>query len=526
MSMAEPSSMRFSDAMDSPPASALFEARGISKSYPGAQALNSVDFSLHEGEVHALCGENGAGKSTLAKILAGSEIPDAGTLRLGGRIVSFRKPLDAKRAGVLLIYQELSLIPELSVAENIYLGSFPRRRFGRIDYPKLLANADALLSEFQCGVNASDIVEDLSIAKRQLVEIARAAAFKCSVAIFDEPTASLTDEEARVLFKCIANLKASGAGVIYISHKMHEIFRLSDRITVLRDGALRDTLSTHATDEDAVTRLMIGRSVERSRTSLTPRRGEEILRVERLSVPGFVSEASFSIRENEVVGLYGLVGAGRSELVEAIFGVRKTSPGGEIYWRNALQTVPNSRRAMQLGIGLIPEDRKRQGLVLGMDVTQNVTLPLIDLLQTAGFLKRRREEAVYDKYRARLSIKASTSREKALNLSGGNQQKIVIAKWLATEAKLLILDEPTRGIDVGAKAEIHRLIADLAALGMAILVVSSEMQEIIAVSHRILAMYKGRFVGEFSGDERSESNLVAAVTGHVWSGSTEGAERL
>jgi ribose transport system ATP-binding protein len=520
--MAEPRSMSFSVGAESSPGSAFLEARGISKSYPGVQALSGVDFSLRAGEVHALCGENGAGKSTLARILAGSEIPDAGTLRLAGSIVSFRKPLDAKRAGVLLIHQELSLIPELSVAENIYLGSLPRLRLCRVDYRKLFANAEALLSEFQCGVKATDIVEDLSIAKRQLVEIARAAAFKCSVAIFDEPTASLSDEEARVLFACIANLKAAGAGVIYISHKMAEIFRLSDRITVLRDGALRDTLSTQDTDEDAVTRLMIGRAVERSRDSLTPQRGEEILRVERFSVPGFVDDASFSVHKSEVVGLYGLVGAGRSELVEAIFGVRKKSPGSEIYWLNALRAIPNSRCAMELGIGLIPEDRKRQGLVLGMDVAQNVTLPLIDLLQTMGFLKRRREEAVYDRYRARLSIKASTSHEKALNLSGGNQQKIVIAKWLATEAKLLILDEPTRGIDVGAKAEIHRLIAELAALGMAILVISSEMQEIIAVSHRILAMYKGRFVGDFSGGERSERNLIAAVTGHTWSGPVEG----
>jgi ABC-type sugar transport system ATPase subunit len=479
----------------------------ISKSFPGVQALKEVSFDLMPGEVHALCGENGAGKSTLMRILAGNQVPDSGRMSVRGSQVLFRNPLDAKEQGILLIHQELSLVPELTVAENIFLGNLPRGGLGRVNWKTLRAKTADVLKGIHDGIHPDAIVGALSISQQQMVEIARAAAFQSSIVIFDEPTASLTDQETDALFGIIGRLKARGVSIVYISHKMNEIFRISDRITVLRDGEVRGTLVTSQTGEDEVVRLMIGRSIDGYVSGGAEHFGAEILRVENLEVAGRVKGVSFGIREGEVLGLYGLVGAGRSDVAEAIFGMRPIS-GGRIMWRGQEKRIRDSAEAMRLGIGLVPEDRKRQGLVMELGGRENTTLTQIRQLNVLGFMRRGRETAIFQEYKAKLAISTTGPSQPVKTLSGGNQQKFVIAKWLAVHPKLLILDEPTHGIDVGAKAEIHRLIAKLAADGLAVLVISSEMPEILGVSHRI--------TGEFRHAEVTEDKLIAAVTGHVW----------
>jgi ribose transport system ATP-binding protein len=489
---------------------------GISKSFPGVQALLDVSFTLMRGEVHAVCGENGAGKSTLMRILAGNQAADRGTIAVDGRPVRFASPLDAQRHGILLIHQELSLVPELTVAENIFLGHLPRRVLGHVDWQTLRARTEEVLAGIHDGIGPNDLVGRLSISQQQMVEIARAAAFQSSIVIFDEPTASLTDQEVDALFAIIDRLRKQGVSIVYISHKMTEIFRISDRITVLRDGQVRGTVVTAEASEDDVVRLMIGRSIDGYFVRGAKRDGEELLRVENLSVPGRVHGVNFAVREGEVLGLYGLVGSGRSDLVEAIFGMRALS-GGRILWRGQPTTIRDSTDAMRLGIGLVPEDRKRQGLVMELGGRENTTLTQIRQLNLFGFMQRAKETEIFNEYRRKLGIVTTGPAQPVKMLSGGNQQKFVIAKWLATNPKLLILDEPTRGIDVGAKAEIHRLIAGLAEQGLAVIVISSEMPEIMGVSHRILTMFEGRLVGEYADSEVTEDKLISAVTGHVWS---------
>jgi ribose transport system ATP-binding protein len=497
----------------SPPADAggvVMRVEGIRKSFPGVIALNGVSFDLRAGEVHALCGENGAGKSTLMKILAGSQAPDAGVLLFKGHPVLLSSPLEAKEKGILLIHQEISLVPELSVAENLFLGSLPMLSFGRVDRKTLLRRAKEVLESNDVGVSPNAIAGELSIAQQQMVEIARASAFQCEVVIFDEPTASLTETEAEALFTTIQRLRGEGVAIAYISHKMKEIFRVSDRVTVLRDGEVRGTLRTRETNEDEVTRLMIGRTLDRYFHRAKRRGGAEVLRVENLSVPGFARNVSFSLRAGEILGLYGLVGAGRSELAEAIFGLRvKTS--GDVFVEGHEAKIRSAKDALELGLGLVPEDRKKQGLVLTMGSRQNAGLALLRQISKFGFVANEREETIYQSYRKRLDIRSASSSAKVGTLSGGNQQKIVLAKWLATQPKLLILDEPTRGIDVGAKTEVHSLISDLAEQGLAVLLISSEMPEIMGLSHRILTMQQGIVTGEFDAESVTEEELVVAV---------------
>jgi ribose transport system ATP-binding protein len=487
-------------------------ATGISKTYPGAKALSEVDFDLRSGEIHALCGENGAGKSTLMKVLAGNIRADEGTIRLKGEVVQFQNPLDAIRKGILLIHQEISLVPQLTVAENIFLGSLPVRAGGRIDRKALHEKATKTLRDCGYDISSSDIVGTLPIAKQQMVEIARAMAFECSVIIFDEPTASLTESESIALFANIRHLKEKNVGIVYVTHRMTEIFSISDRITVLRDGKSRGTVATRSTSENEIVHLMIGRTLDGyfHREARNP--GAEVIRIDGLSVRGFVKNASFSVRSGEIVGLYGLVGSGRSELAEAIFGLRPKT-AGTISWMGRPQTMRSAREAVDLGIGLVPEDRKRKGLVLGLGARDNVSLSLLRKLNFFGFSQKWKENSIFEEYKDRLKIKVSGPTAAVGTLSGGNQQKVVLAKWLATNPKFIILDEPTRGIDVGAKAEVHGIIARLASSGMAILLISSEMPEIIGVSHRIITMYQGVLKGEFDADDVTESDLVQSVMG-------------
>jgi len=485
---------------------------GITKRFPAVTALDKVDFEVRAGEVHALLGENGAGKSTLMKILDGMHSPNEGHIYLDGQMIDPASPLEAKKAGIVLIHQELSLVPQMTVAENIFLGSLPVKWPGRLDRATLYAKAGAILERLESDFAPADIVESLSIAKKQMVEIARALVFTPKIVVFDEPTASLTDHEKRILFKIIHDLKAQGVGIVYISHRMDEIFEISDRISVLRDGQYRGTVNTAETDEDAVTRLMIGRSLEKVHYGEAPETGEVVLEVKGLTVPGLFDDIDLTVRRREIVGLYGLVGAGRSELAETVFGLRAPT-SGEILLNGQPLVLKSPIDAIAAGIALVPEDRKGQGLVLGMNCRDNITLALLKQVASGGWLDTGKETQVYDKYQQSLAIKSPSFAQVVLNLSGGNQQKIVIGKWLATHPKLLILDEPTRGIDVGSKAEIHNLIRDLADEGYAVIVISSEMPEVMGVSDRILAMYAGRITAGFDARAVTEDDLIEAITG-------------
>ncbi|QBK31936.1 sugar ABC transporter ATP-binding protein [Roseitalea porphyridii] len=484
----------------------------IVKTFPGVRALDDVSFAVMPGEVHALMGENGAGKSTLMKVLGGIHQPDSGQIIVGDEPVQMRSPLEAKAKGIVFIHQELSLAEELSVAENIYLGELPRRRFGRVDWAKLYDRTDAILSRLNVGFNARTIVGTLSIANQQMVEIARALTVDAKAVIFDEPTASLTDAEKSVLFDVIADLKDQGVGIIYISHRMEEIFRITDRISVLRDGLYRGTLDTADTTEDEVTQLMIGRKLDLSRNVSHHELGEVALEVRGLSCGHLFEDISFTVHAGEVVGFYGLVGAGRTEIAETLFGLR-TPSAGTILLDGEPTRIHSPADAISKGISLVPEDRKGQGLVLGMNCRDNMTLPQVEDLTAGPFVSDGAEIAIFDLYRDKLDIRTPGWKQIAGNLSGGNQQKIVIGKWLSMHPRVLIVDEPTRGIDVGSKSEIHNLIRDLAAQGYAVIVISSEMPEVLHVSDRIVAMFSGRIIRTFSSDEVTEDNLIQAISG-------------
>ncbi len=488
------------------------KVENIVKTFPGVRALDGVSFEVMPGECHALLGENGAGKSTLMKVLAGMHAPNEGKIFIDGEEVSLRSPLEAKAKGVVLIHQELSLAEEMSAAENIFLGELPRSRLGRVDWSTLHEKAGAILKKLNCDFGPKTRVSSLSIAKKQMVEIARALTVDAKAVIFDEPTASLTDAEKVVLFDVIRDLKSQGVAIVYISHRMEEIFTISDRISVLRDGGYRGTLVTKDTNEDEVTQLMIGRSLDLSRNVQHGELGDVALEVRGLSCGSLFQDVSFSVRSGEVLGFYGLVGAGRTEIAETLFGLRDPS-AGKILLDGQEVTIGSPVEAIAAGISLVPESRKEQGLVLGMNCRDNMTLPQVDDLTAGPFVANGAEIAIYDQYRDRLRIKTPSWRQTVGNLSGGNQQKIVIGKWLAMKPSVLIVDEPTRGIDVGSKAEIHNLIRELARSGYAVIVISSEMPEVLHVSDRIVAMYHGRVMREFTSDEVTEDSLVQAISG-------------
>ncbi|AUC52257.1 ribose ABC transporter ATP-binding protein [Sagittula sp. P11] len=484
----------------------------IVKTFPGVRALDGVSLSVMPGEVHALMGENGAGKSTLMKVLGGIHQPTEGAIYMGDQKVVMAGPLEAKAKGIVFIHQELSLAEELSVAENIYLGELPRKSFGRVDWATLTKKTDAILGKLNVGFDARTRVGDLSIANQQMVEIARALTVDAKAVIFDEPTASLTDAEKVVLFDVIADLKRDGVGVIYISHRMEEIFRITDRISILRDGQYQGTVNTAETTEEAVTQMMIGRKLDLSRNAAHHELGEVALEVRGLSCGKLYKDVSFEIRRGEVVGFYGLVGAGRTEIAETLFGLR-TPSAGQIRLAGKEVSIHSPTDAISKGISLVPEDRKGQGLVLGMNCRDNMTLPQVDDLKTGPFMAEGAEVAIFDQYRDRLDIRTPGWKQKVGNLSGGNQQKIVIGKWLSMHPEVLIVDEPTRGIDVGSKSEIHKLLRELAAQGYAVMVISSEMPEVLHVSDRIVAMYSGRIMRTFTSEEVTEDSLIQAISG-------------
>lgn len=490
----------------------VLRLEGIVKIFPGVRALDGVSLTILPGEVHALMGENGAGKSTLMKVLGGIHQPNEGQIIVNEEPTIMSGPLDAKAKGIVFIHQELSLADELSVAENIYLGELPRKSFGLVDWAKLEDNTNKILKKLKVSFNAKTRVGDLSIANQQMVEIARALTVDAKAVIFDEPTASLTDAEKVVLFEVIADLQAQGVGIAYISHRMEEIFKITDRISILRDGQYQGTVKTAETDEESVTQMMIGRKLDLSRNETNHELGSVAIEVRGLSCGNLYHDVSFEVRRGEVVGFYGLVGAGRTEIAETLFGLR-TPSFGTILMDGKEVRIDSPYDAMSRGISLVPEDRKDQGLVLGMNCRDNMSLPQIDEITAGPFVDQGGELAIFDKYYKKLDIRTPSWRQIVGNLSGGNQQKIVIGKWLSMHPNVLIVDEPTRGIDVGSKSEIHNLLRELASQGLAVVVISSEMPEVLHVADRIIAMYSGRIMRTFTSDEVTEENLINAISG-------------
>ena len=482
---------------------------GIVKTFPGVRALDGVSFSVMPGEVHALMGENGAGKSTLMKVLGGIHQPDAGKIIVGERPVVMSGPLEAKAKGIVFIHQELSLAEELTVAENIYLGELPKKSFGRVDWATLFSKTDAILKKLNVGFGAKTRVGSLSIANQQMVEIARALTVDAKAVIFDEPTASLTDAEKVVLFEVISDLQAQGVGIAYISHRMEEIFKITDRISVLRDGQYQGTVVTAETNEEGVTQMMIGRKLDLSRNESHHELGDVALEVRGLSCGKLYQDVSFEVRRGEVVGFYGLVGAGRTEIAETLFGLRDPS-AGTILMDGEEVRIHSPVDAIAKGISLVPEDRKTEGLMLGMPIADNLLASSFQRISRGPFIDPALSRQAIEDGISRLQIKAGSASDPVMTLSGGNQQKVVIAKWLMIDPDIILLNDPTRGIDVGTKQEIYRLMRDLANQGKAILFYSSDYAELIGCCDRVSVLYSGRIVAEKQGDDITEESLVAA----------------
>ncbi len=498
---------------------AILEATGIEKSFPGVRALDGVGLRVRPGRLVALLGENGAGKSTLMNVLSGVFPPDAGTIRLDGREVRFANPREAQAHGVGIVHQELNLVPHLSVAENVHLGREPRTRLGLIDYEKLHADTTAVLGRLDLHVAPDALVADLRVGQQQLVEIARAVSAEVRVLVLDEPTSSLSAHEVDVLFGVIQDLKRRGVGVVYITHKLEELARIGDDVTVMRDGRVVGEAPLAELTREEIVRLMAGREAKEIFQKSTVAPGGELLRAENISLPGdgvgrplLVDRVSLSLRRGEVLGIFGLVGAGRTELLETLFGVHSDRATGRVAVDGRPVGFKSPRDAVAAGLAFAPEDRKRDGLVLTMSVAANASLASLDRTVRGGLVSAGREAAHVTPYIERFRVKTPSLAQLIVNLSGGNQQKVILAKWLATAPKILLLDEPTRGIDVNAKREIYAFIDELARTGLGLIVVSSELPEILALADRVLVMCEGRKTAEFArADATPERVLHAAL---------------
>lgn len=497
-----------------PPAIApALEMRNISKQYPGVRALDDVSLSVDVGEIHALLGENGAGKSTMMKILAGAQSKDGGEILLNGEVVQIDSPQKAMSLGISIIYQEFNLVPYLSAGENIYLGREPRAAVpGFVDFKKLYADAQEVLDKLGVKIDARAPVNTLSVAGQQMVEIAKATSKKSKIIVMDEPSATLTDHELRALFRLMLQLKSEGVSIIYISHRLEEIVEVCDRATIMRDGHHVATREVKDLTREEIIRLMVGRELKDAIPKVKAEHGEVALEVKHLTRKGVLNDVSFTVRKGEVLGIAGLVGAGRTETARVIFGADPIDSGSiEVFGQPV--RIKSPQDAIKHGIGLVTEDRKQQGLVLGMAVRENTTLANLDFLSSLGFIRRGEERSVAEKYKSDLVIKTPTIEQTVHNLSGGNQQKVVLAKWLFTGSKILIFDEPTRGIDVGAKAEIYKLMNELAKNGVAIIMISSELPEVLGMSDRIVVMHEGRLTGELSREEATQEKIMHLATG-------------
>ncbi len=500
---------------------ALLELANISKSFPGVKALEDVHFSIDAGQVHALVGENGAGKSTLIKVISGVHPADSGTIHMDGQLVRFRSPHEAQAHGIATMYQELSLYPELSVAENIFMGHAPMRKAGPaqvIDWGEMNRRAEEILESL--NIHDMDVrrkVGALNVGNRQRVEIAKALSLDAKVLIMDEPTAALTESDVAKLFEIVRLLKERGVAVIYISHRLIEVFQLADRVTVLRDGRFVDSKPVSETDEDDLIRMMVGRTITDLFPKLPSEVGDPVLEVRGLNRHPQTEDVSFTVRSGEIVGMAGLVGSGRSETAQCVFGILRPD-SGEILVEGQKVNVKSPRQAMQLGIAYVPEDRGTQGLVREMRIRENLSMAILDSFTRFGFVIKRNERKSGDELIEQLNIIATSGEQVVNKLSGGNQQKVVVGKWLASKPKMLIVDEPTRGVDVGAKAEIHRLLSELAQQGLGILMISSELPEVLGMSDRVLVMRNSRLVAEFSRAEATQQAVGAAMMSDLNSG--------
>ncbi|WP_338787139.1 sugar ABC transporter ATP-binding protein [Metabacillus sp. FJAT-53654] len=494
----------------------ILNMEGISKTFSGVTILNNVRIMLYPGEVHALMGENGAGKSTFMKILAGIHIPDnnGGTIMMKGKPITWKDPVDARNKGISVIHQELNLSPNLTISENILLGStFPKNRLGMVKWDEVHERAQQVLDSMGSNLNPRQLVSSLSVAQQQMVEIARALSFKAEVLIMDEPTASLTDKEITKLFEIISDLKKQGVAIVYISHRMEEIFQISDRFTVLRDGEWITSGPIHETNPDDLVKLMVGRDLKdlfnRSKPSYSPDSKEVVpaLELRDISDNTIVKDVSLKIYPGEIVGLAGLMGAGRTELVRTIFGISEVR-SGEILVDGKKVTIKSTIDAITNGIAHVPESRKEQGLFLSMSVKENIIMTKMKNHSKAGVLNWKQINENANNCIKDLNIKIASPDQQVSNLSGGNQQKVVIAKWLLISPKVLLLDEPTRGVDIGAKTEIHKIISQLADEGLAVLMISSELPEVLGVSDRILVMNEGRLTGELLKEEATQEKIM------------------
>lgn len=489
----------------------VLSLKGARKTFGAVVALENGEIELKSGEIHALVGENGAGKSTLVKILAGVHAPDKGDFRVKGQPVSFRSVADSKAAGISVIYQEPTLFPDLTVAENIFVGRQPKGNLGFISRKTMNSEANQLFSKLGIAMSPDRPADGLSIADQQIIEIAKAISLDAEILVMDEPTAALSGAEVDRLFSVARSLRDQGVAILFISHRFDEIFSLTDRITVMRDGSYIKTHNTKDTSESEIIKEMVGRDINTLFPKLEVEPGEKILEVKELNSPGKFRDINLEVRAGEIVALAGLVGAGRTEVARAIFGIDPIDSGSISYLGHELKGH-SPAQAISKGIGFVPEDRRKQGLVLDLSIRRNATLTLIKRLASFGLIPPKRERQMAGTWTEKLQVKAGSLEHSASTLSGGNQQKVVLAKWLAVAPKLLIVDEPTRGIDVGTKSEVHRLLSSLAKEGVGILMVSSELPEVLGMSDRIYVMREGRITKELSRKEATAEKVMAAAT--------------
>lgn len=492
----------------------ILELKKITKRFSGVEVVHQVSFSLNSGEVHALLGENGAGKSTLVKIITGVHQPDSGELYLNGDQVQFANPAESRRAGIAAIYQELSLFPDLDVAENIFAGRQPTITGGRIDWRQLYKNAENLLSSLGVKLDLKRKARSLSIAQQQMVEIARALSINARILIMDEPTSSLTLNEVAELFQLVRRLREDGTAIVFISHRLEELFEIADRVTILRDGAYVDTQPMSDISREELIRLMVGRTINSLFPKEDVKAGEVVLKVDNLSRENLFKDVSFELRSGEILGMAGLIGAGRTDVARAIFGIEPPT-SGTIQIEGQTVAIASPQEAIALGLAYVPEDRQLHGLILPMNITANISLPTISQVSVGGWLNRSSERKAAFDSAWNMDVRATSIWQRTRELSGGNQQKVVLAKWLATQPRILILDEPTRGIDVGTKAAVHALMSRLAGEGKAILMISSELPEILGMSDRMLVMREGRISAEFSRAEATQEKIITAATQSV-----------
>lgn len=491
----------------------ILKTENICKKFPGVVALDGINFELKKGEVHALLGENGAGKSTFVKILSGAHKKSEGKIFFNGNEIDIVNPKESQNIGISIIYQEFNLVTYLSVAENIFLGREPLKKNGLIDKKLLTEQSRALLEKLEVNIDPSSKVSSLGVAEKQMVEVAKALSLDSKVLIMDEPTSALTEKEIRKLFETVSILKEEGVSIIYISHRLEELFEIADRVTVLRDGTYVGTYDINGTNKDELITLMVNRELKELFPTRTSQPGEEILRIENLSSKNQLKDISLTLHKGEILGIYGLMGAGRSELANAIFGVDKHATG-QIYIDKKKAKVKNPGKAIKQGIGFLTEDRKTNGLVLGISVKDNICITNLGKFSKFGVMNAAAEKLTAKKYIDELKIKTFGHQQKVVDLSGGNQQKVVLSKWLCSESKIFIFDEPTRGIDVGAKYEIYQLMNKLTEAGVAIIMISSEMPEILGMSDRILVMRSGSISGEFMNKEATSEKILTKALGN------------